>query len=132
MSNLTDALIAAKLVGGSGGSGGGSGPELFVIHGKLTNDDALLMEESFAELESAWNAGKVLLFALPYNNEITSSYLLVSTGAIKNDSISSFIVKDLVIIKVPVPGGSATLKNYTITIHSDSSITETFDEYPLT
>ncbi len=29
MSNLTDALIAAKLVGGSGGSGGGSGlPEI--------------------------------------------------------------------------------------------------------
>lgn len=32
MSNLTDALIAAKLVGGSGGSGGGSGlPEIRIV-----------------------------------------------------------------------------------------------------
>lgn len=38
MSNLTDALIAAKLVGGSGGSGGGSGlPE---IMGKVVIADA--------------------------------------------------------------------------------------------
>lgn len=38
MSNLTDALIAAKLVGGSGGSGGGSGlPEIKNVETELFN-----------------------------------------------------------------------------------------------
>lgn len=41
MSNLTDALIAAKLVGGSGGSGGGSGlPEI------TTETEEILAEQS--------------------------------------------------------------------------------------
>jgi len=39
MSNLTDALIAAKLVGGSGGSGGGSGlPEITRVTTELINE----------------------------------------------------------------------------------------------
>lgn len=43
MSNLTDALIAAKLVGGSGGSGGGSGlPEI------TTTTTTIFAEQSVA------------------------------------------------------------------------------------
>lgn len=129
MSNLTDALIAAKLVGGSGGSGGGSGSALFVIHGKITDDDALVMQETFAELESAWNAGKVLLFAMPYNDEIAINYFLVAPRDIESDGIISFIAKDMYINKIP--GGGAVLKNYMIEINRDSSITETSDEYPI-
>lgn len=42
MSNLTDALIAAKLVGGSGGSGGGSGlPEIKPVQSVLLPEQTL-------------------------------------------------------------------------------------------
>ena len=51
MSNLTDALIAAKLVGGSGGSGGGSGlPE-------ITTEPVVIMPQatlSFTEFQGMY------------------------------------------------------------------------------
>lgn len=45
MSNLTDALIAAKLVGGSGGSGGGSGLPEITTETVTTLDDDVVIEE---------------------------------------------------------------------------------------
>lgn len=46
MSNLTDALIAAKLVGGSGGSGGGSGLPEIRTETVTALDDDVVIEES--------------------------------------------------------------------------------------
>lgn len=46
MSNLTDALIAAKLVGGSGGSGGGSGlPEITTTTTTIFAEQSVAFEE---------------------------------------------------------------------------------------
>ena len=66
MSNLTDALIAAKLVGGSGGSGGGSGSgdNVFVAH--LDYNEAIddyVLDKSYTEFAEAWQGGKAILIA---------------------------------------------------------------------
>lgn len=51
MSNLTDALIAAKLVGGSGGSGGGSGlPEITSTESTVLETQTITFTDAYADL----------------------------------------------------------------------------------
>lgn len=51
MSNLTDALIAAKLVGGSGGSGGGSGlPEITSTESIVLETQTITFTDAYADL----------------------------------------------------------------------------------
>ena len=51
MSNFTDALIAAKLVGGSGGSGGGSGlPEITRTESTVLETQTITFTDAYADL----------------------------------------------------------------------------------
>lgn len=66
MSNLTDALIAAKLMGnGGGGGGGGQAEGLFVakIVSATPEDDYinLTFDKTYAEIEAAINQGNAVI-----------------------------------------------------------------------
>ena len=77
MSNLTDALIAAKLVGGSGGSGGEES-DIFIIHLNFENETGMYYtDETFEECVSAWLAGKVLFVLAPWDESYSDRLLLV-------------------------------------------------------
>lgn len=71
MSNLTDALIAAKLVGGSGGSGGGSGlPE-------ITTETTVILEEqtlTFEDRGGVYGATVAGTFDIAVGDTFTVSY----------------------------------------------------------
>lgn len=57
MSNLTDALIAAKLVGGSGGSGGGGGSESSSLKVTISASKAgYTCDKTYAEILAAFDA----------------------------------------------------------------------------
>lgn len=58
MSNLTDALIAAKLVGGSGGSGGGSGSASSPLEVAISTrkGGSYSCDKTYAEILEAFDA----------------------------------------------------------------------------
>lgn len=63
MSNLTDALIAAKLMGnGGGGGGGGSSDNVLVAHFDYNETiDNYVLDKSYTEFAEAWQGGKAIL-----------------------------------------------------------------------
>ena len=127
MSNVTDALIAAKLVGGSGGSGGGSGEsDIFVIQAVFDEEtESLVPLESFDQCESAWNAGKVLFFAVPGEDAITESYYLVHVGIIDSSGISRFDATNVRIL-----GGK--LVSSVIQFNKNGTVSMSSNRYTLT
>lgn len=82
MSNLTDALIAAKLVGGSGGSGGGSGSGggTLIIH---FDDNTGVCDTTWQDIYDALASGKsvIYLYEAPgYNVTHTPIYAAMADG----------------------------------------------------
>ena len=96
MSNLTDALIAAKLVGGSGGSGGGSGlPEITTETVTTLDDDVVIAEGS---------GGTAVTQALAGGESVTvswggTSYSCKATE-VSEGSVTAVVFGNLSIVKM--------------------------------
>lgn len=108
MSNLTDALIAAKLVGGSGGSGGGSGlPEVTADD----NGDVLTV------VDGAWGkaapSGGGGLYIIELTTLPTSSFADLPSGVTYSKILAALSEGKLPILHIKT-GTSSTGMHYWI------------------
>ena len=109
MSNLTDAIIAAKLVGGSGGSGGGSGlPEVTADD----NGDVLTV------VEGAWGKAAPIggggLYIIELKTQPSSSYANLPSGVTYANILAALSEGKLPILHIKTGTSSSNGVHYWI------------------
>lgn len=114
MSNLTDALIAAKLVGGSGGSGGGSGsggglyieysagmPSINATYNDIVN---AISNGHSVYLARVIDGGRLLYSCIGYVGT-QGNYMVIFVGVLEVDAGSASLRGEQLLFSSSTPDG---------------------------